>query len=207
MAFLDRLEKGALFRLTRFVALAVVSFLTLALLVGVAIFFKDFVPGDSDHVAYRRISEELDPPKVTNDPGPSRDASLLTANPNDDLELPVVVQPYFSDPSNRKILKSHLQYLNSDEREDYLKNLGEIVQSAMAEKATNDRIIAVINRFFEDKEDQIRLARMDRESRRQRQLYLLGATVTILGTIAVASLVLVLLAVERNTRGLQRGAA
>jgi hypothetical protein len=201
---LDRLETGALFRLTRFVAFSVVLLLTSALLVGAFVFFNDFFPKDSSHVSYGRIHQELEPERA---PSSAQIAGQqpVPNSESDDLQLPLPLQPYFADSTNRKVLKDHLQSFDTSERSEYVDNLSEVIESAKREGADNDRIIAIINRYFEDKADQMSLARLDKESRRQRQLYLIGGTASVIAAIAVASLVLVLLAIERNTRSLRQG--
>jgi len=195
MAVLEILEQRALFRLTRLVAFVIVLFLTIALLIGATMFVSDFLPNKESHVSYSTISSELHP-------APQSDASTSSEGEPpppkpDSLNLPFVLQPYFSTTDNLKVLKNHLSGLDSDERTDYLANLAEVVQEA---KTQNADATEVINRYFEDKNTQMELAKLDRSARLERQLSVAGAAISTIFLIAMASLVLVLLAIERNTR-------
>jgi predicted PurR-regulated permease PerM len=195
MPVLEILEQRGLFRLTRFVAFIIVLLLTIGLVVGAVMFLDDFLPNHASHVSYSTIAGELRPAPQSNEPAPSE--SETQPLKQDSLRLPFVLQPYFSTTENRAVLKSHLSGLDSDEREDYLTNLAEVVQTA---KEQNADVTAVINRYFEDKATQMELAKLDQTSRLERQLYVAGAAASTILLIALASLVLVLLAIERNTR-------
>jgi hypothetical protein len=107
------------------------------------------------------------------------------------------LQPYFSITQNRSVLKNHLIGLDSDERVDYLANLAEVVAAAKADGAD---VTDTINKYFEDKTPQMELAKADKTARILKQLYIAGAAASTVLLIALASLVLVLLAIERNTR-------
>lgn len=195
MPILESLEQRGLFRLTRLVAFVIVLFLTLALIIGATIFLKDLLPNQESHVSYSTISGELHaaPESDANTPSESVPRSPI----QDDLRLPFVLQPYFSTEQNRTVLKNHLNGLDSDERDEYLTNLSEVVQLAKGHK---ENITDVINRYFEDKATKMDLAKLDRNSRVERQIYAGASAASAIFLIALASLVLVLLAIERNTR-------
>jgi hypothetical protein len=195
MPVLESIEQRLLFRLTRFVAFIIVLVLTIGLVVGAILFLNDFLPNQEAHLTYSTIYSELHAQKPTTDVPATEEAPQVATE--DTLKLPFVLQPLFSTTENRNVLKKHMADLDSDEREEYLSNLAEVVTQA---KAQGDDTTAVVNQYFEDKEGKIALAKLDRSSRLERQLYVAAAAVSIVLLIAFASLILVLLAIERNTR-------
>lgn len=199
MPLLEVLETRALFRLTRLVAFTIIFVLTAALVIGASMFFKDLFPNDTSHVGYDQIYAELihTAPAKTHE---SSEAPGTETQSQDDINLPFVLQPYFTDSANRNILKQHLDLLDSDDRAEFLSNLADVVNSAKNSGTSSDQIIAVINRYFVDKTEKLNLANLDKSARRERQLYVLGSAIALIGMIALASLILVLLAIERNTR-------
>ncbi len=202
MPLLEVLETRALFRLTRFVAFTIIFILTVALVVGGMMFFKDLVPNNTSLVSYSQIYSELThTPSVNGDS--SSQAPGTATQPQDDIDLPFALQPYFTDSANRAVLKDHLSSLDSEGRAEYLSNLAEVVNSAKESGTSDDQMGAVINKYFEDKTEQLSLANLDNAERRERQLYVLGGGIVLIGMIASASLILVLLAIERNTRSLK----
>jgi hypothetical protein len=113
------------------------------------------------------------------------------------VTVPFVLQEYFSDPANRDILLAHIDRYTTDEQQDYLDNLSDVVQEAQKQKAN---VVDVINAFFRIKDKKLQDAQVRRSADQAKQLYELGFTISALGLIGVFSLVLVLLAIERNTR-------
>jgi hypothetical protein len=196
MPILQTVEQRLLFRLTRFVAFCIVLFLTLGLLIGALVFMSDFLPNKQSHISFSTLHNELHPSQA------GGEDSTPDATPQipqqDNLNLPLVLQPLFSTAQNRTVLKNHMSTLDSDERDEYLENLAEVVTEA---KKRGDDVTEIVNRYFEDKTPQIELAKLDRASRLEHQLYIVGGAVSIILLISFASLILVLLAIERNTRG------
>ena len=197
MAFLESVERHALFRLTRFLAFVVILALSLALVIGAVIFAGDLIPNQTPVVSFNEISRELHPAPEANQPGskPSQPGEESQGAPS--LDLPFVLQPYFSASDNREVLMRHLEGLDSSERTEYLNNLSQVVKASQSsgEDATN-----VINKYFELKQTQLALAKADSAARTLRRLYIAASALSIIFLIALASLILVLLAIERNTR-------
>jgi hypothetical protein len=90
-----------------------------------------------------------------------------------------------------------MEGLDSIERTEYLNNLSQVVKASQSsgEDTTN-----VINKYFELKQTQLALAKADSAARTLRWLYIAASALSIMFLIALASLILVLLAIERNTR-------
>ena len=203
MPLLEVLETRGLFRLTRFVAFVIIFLLTVALIVGGTMFFKDLIPNDESHVSYKQIYSELTHTPSSNSDDESTQPSSVAAP--DNIDIPLALQPYVTSTTNMAVLKEHLDSLDSEDRAEYLSNLAEVVTSAKNSGTSSDQMIAVINRYFVDKTEQLNLANLDKTARRERQLFVLGGGIGLIGMIAIASLILVLLAIERNTRSSRSG--
>ncbi len=197
MTLLESVERRGLFRLTRFLAFVVILALSLALVIGAFIFAGDMIPNRTPAVSFNEISHELHPAPEANQSGsnPSQPGEESQGAPS--LDLPFVLQPYFSASDNRQVLMRHLEGLDSSERTEYLNNLSQVVKASQSsgEDTTN-----VINKYFELKQTQLALAKADSAARTLRRLYIAASALSIIFLIALASLILVLLAIERNTR-------
>jgi len=197
MPILDQLERRALFRLTRSLAFIVVFVLTLGLVVGTVIFADDlFVPRENPSISYRTIWMQLHP-QTAPTPDSSNTAPSVSDTSPTSVDLPVHLQPYFSSPESKRALYEHLSRLDADERKYYVENLVEVMNEAKVRNELNDD---VINTYYDLKDSQLEIAKDGRTLRTTRQLYILGGAVSTLFLIALCSLILVLLAIERNTR-------
>ena len=191
MPILDSLERRALFRLTRALAFVFVLILTAALIIGAILLAKDLAPSETATVSYNSVAQALHP-QASESTQQGSDAVLT-----DPIDLPFTLQPYFTNAANRAVLQRHLSRLDSSEREDYLRNMAEVVTQA---KAHSDDMTETMNKFMELKSDQADLAKSDREARVMRQIYIASAAVSVILLIGLFSLILVMLAIERNTR-------
>jgi hypothetical protein len=195
MAFLETVEKRLLFRLTRFLAFVVILALSLALIIGAVSFAGDLIPNQSSEVTFNEINSELHPPHESNQH--DTNTSPIREDFQSSLDLPLVLQPYFSSSDNRVVLMRHMDGLDSSERIEYLDNLSRVVR---ASESKREDTIEVINKYFELKQAQLTLAKADSAARTQRLIYMVASAFSIMFLIAMASLILVLLAIERNTR-------
>ncbi len=196
MPILDELERRALFRLTRSLALIVVFVLTLGLVVGAVIFADDFVPRESPTVSYRKVWLQLHPQAA---PAPDTSRTAQSEGDTDPaaVDLPVQLLPYFTSSDSKRALYEHLSRIGVDERKDYLGNLANVMNEAKVRGELDDD---VINTYYELKDSQIELAKDGHALRTTTQIYILSGAASTLFLIALFSLILVLLAIERNTR-------
>jgi hypothetical protein len=195
MATLETVETRLLFRFTRFLAFVVILFLSLVLIIGAVSFAGDLIPNQSSEVSFNEISAEYHTVHESNEHGTNRLPTREDSQSS--LDLPLVLQPYFSPPENRAVLIRHMEGLDSSERIEYLDNLSLIVKASESKREdTTD----VINKYFELKQAKLALAKADSAARIQRQVYMVASAFSIMFLIAMASLILVLLAIERNTR-------
>ena len=195
MATLETLETRLLFRFTRFLAFVVILVLSLVLIIGAVSFAGDLIPNQSSEVSFNEISAEYHTVHESNEYGTNRLPTREDSQSS--LDLPLVLQPYFSPPENRAVLIRHMEGLDSSERIEYLDNLSLVVKASESKREdTTD----VINKYFELKQAKLALAKADSAARIQRLIYMAASAFSIMFLIAMASLILVLLAIERNTR-------
>jgi hypothetical protein len=198
MALLESVETRLLFRLTRFLAFVVILALSLALLIGAFSFAGELIPNQSSKVTFKDISRELHPAPEAVQPDSSSSQPGADSQSSPSLDLPFALQPYFSSSDNRAVLMRHMDGLDSSERTEYLDNLSQVVK---ASESNREDTTNVINKYFELKQTQLALAKADSAARTQRLIYIAASAFSIMFLIAMASLILVLLAIERNTRG------
>lgn len=198
MGALETFEQKGLFRLTRFLATLIVVGLIFAFVAGAFIFAGTIVSSDETRVDPDAVLRAVQPPQQHQQEGQSG-GGVAPYDPDQlpGIRLPFELQPYFSDPSNRKVLLSRIEDMSKGEKQDYVDNLAEIVKAA---KARGVNVTDCINEYFRQKADVMRRAESAKTVKTQMRLYLAGAAVSLLGLVALFSLILVLLAIERNTR-------
>lgn len=196
MSFLERLERGILFRLTRTFALGVT--LILVVLLGVTIYdaVRTFGP----------LPGYPQPEEVLARLAPFNEGQTTAANNEEGaresersaLKLPFSVQKYFSDPDSRSRLLQQIASLPPEQRDEYLQNLATVIDQAekMGPGAAGNAAYVYMQMTAE------RLASnaAREEELRNHRLEMVGAVVACLLLIGLFSLILVLLAIERNTR-------
>ncbi len=198
MNTLDTVERKALFRFTRLLALTLILVLSIGLLAALATLITMWKPGGLSRVDPEEVLLSLKQANRATPPtNGAKQPQAQEANILPGVTVPFVLQEYFSDPTNRDVLLAHIDRYTTDEQQDYLDNLSDVVQEAQKQKAN---VVDAINAFFRLKDKKLQDAQVRRSADQAKQLYELGFTVSALGLIGVFSLVLVLLAIERNTR-------
>lgn len=198
MGMLDTVERKGLFRLTRLFALIVIIPLLVALGGALILFIQGGTQGQS-RIDPQQLVASLKPPTEVTEPttSPTSEATPEVALPPD-VTIPFAVQKHLTSSKNREILAKDLRDIPTEFRQEYLDNLGEVILAA--EKAPGVDPIRAANVYRQEKPRHIREAIEKRLEAKQNRLYVAGAALTTLGLIAVFSLILVLLAIERNTR-------
>lgn len=198
MGTLDRVERKALFRFARLLALGLILLLSIVLIAATAEFVATWKSGSSNV----EPEEVLDSLKRTN--GGTAQENAAAAQPKGresdilpGIRVPFNLQDYFSDPANRNVLLAHIDRYTTDEQQEYVNNLSAVVQNAQDQRVN---VIDAINAFFRIKDKKMQDAQISRAAQQTKQLYDAGLAASALGLIGVFSLVLVLLAIERNTR-------
>lgn len=200
MSVLTTIERKFLFNLTRILALLVIAVLVLALVVGAILTEKARTSGDPSAVAPQEVVDVIKPKARAQQTEPgqepvapsSRDLGLLPG-----VKLPFVLQKHFSTPENVVALNGWLRAIPDDQRQAFLDELAATVSEA--ERQQLDPIQA-INAFHELKMQRLADKKLHDEAQKQAEILAVEAGAAALGFIALFSLILVLLAIERNTR-------
>jgi hypothetical protein len=87
--------------------------------------------------------------------------------------------------------------LDTSDRQEYLDNLGDVIQAA---KSAGLSDTDAINTYFRMKDRQLESIAAQKATRMQTTTIVIEGTASALGLIGIFSLILVLLAIERNTR-------
>jgi hypothetical protein len=202
MAFLSKFERNFLFNLTRGLAIFFI-FLTLAVMVigGLVVGISQSSNGDN-RVAPQEVIDKLKPTLPLNTAQPDAQQSESQTIPQtpllpSGLKIPFILQKHFSDPDNLRKLNDWIEDLSKSEQQVFLDELAAAV--TLAEK---DQINAIdaINTYHELKMEKLAAEKLAKAESTQKLLWYAGAVGVGIIIIALFSLTLVLLAIERNTR-------
>ncbi|HDR9490420.1 hypothetical protein [Burkholderia stabilis] len=206
MSIVEGFERKALFNITRAVALFCVT-VFLVMIVGGLVYGVSIW---QDRIDTKVPAQEIvDPLKVTNvKPGEVADPTgaqpPTRQGPEESAlagyKIPFSLQKYISG-ENGKIVRGQLDGVPEAERQAYIDELGAVVTAAEAQKVP---AIDAINSYMQVKSDRYKAAAA--KSLQKWETLKIVAEVTAAGLLLVAlfSLVLVLLAIERNTRSLRQ---
>ncbi len=202
MSFADSFERRFLFVLTRGLALLFIFGLLAAIVIGGVMVSDKLSLRDSTEVSPQEVvnaikpppSEELQPPTDSNTatPVPPPDPAILPG-----IKLPFVLQKHFNVPDRIQTLRGWLEGLPSGQRQAFLDEMAAAVVEA--EKAGADGLDAV-NKYKEIKYDKLKQEEAAAAALATARLTYAGVAFGAVLLIALFSLILVLLAIERNTR-------
>ncbi|MGC1128534.1 MAG: hypothetical protein WA875_03140, partial [Candidatus Acidiferrales bacterium] len=114
------------------------------------------------------------------------------------LKLSFSVQRYFSDPESRARLSEQIGSLPADEREGYVQTLGAVIEETnKAGLAPDSGAIFTYMQLTAERQQSIA---SNKEALRAQRWQAVEISLGVLMLIALFSLILVLLAIERNTR-------
>ena len=188
--------ESKLFTFTRVFAV-VMSLLGVLALVAVLVMSGLNKIGSSTYVT---LDETLEKPA---------DASSAAGLPSiwTGVDMPENLEPYFKsttsvvgDTDNSKVLEGWLMSLeDEDERQDFLDNLSGVIDRAKAQDKES-QINDVINNYRSVKLSKIIDARIDKFESVGEKIGFYGSIFGLLIFISLMSMMLVLLAIERNTR-------
>ncbi len=201
--FVARFEHKVLFRITRWVALSVCMLLFLSLVAGslYTISTLSSATDEPDPVAIgEKTANKESAAETTAERSKdatatgslSEDTSILTG-----MKLSPELQELFLQGDNRRVLEGWLSDIASDGRQDFLDNLA---RAASAAKAKDGDASDAVNRYHSAYVEYVDQRRTDDAKAAANRMQMLAALGTTLALVALFSLVLVLLAIERNTR-------
>jgi hypothetical protein len=113
------------------------------------------------------------------------------------IKLPFALQKQFNTPDNIRALRNILNDIPKENQQEFIDEMAAVV--AEVEKQ-NLNTYEAINKFVELKKNKLAKDAVTKVDIQQRCLYFAGAAVSAVILIALFSLILVLLAIERNTR-------
>jgi len=201
MAFLAKFERNFLFGLTRAFAMFFI-FLTLAALIigGLVIGFSQVMEGDVK-VAPQEVIDILKPSLPIETAQPNVQQQLLdkpeTPHLPAGLKFPFVLQKYFSDPNNLRKLIDWLKDTPKNQQQLFLDEMASVVTEAEKEHIDPFEAINTYHKLKIEKLDSEKSLQVEKNNTR---LWYVGAVGSGIMLIAMFSLILVLLAIERNTR-------
>lgn len=186
MSFVSKIEQKVIFNITRCMALVVIGLLFVSIILGVIFFFN---VGKENQIAYADIEYALNPTSQ------SGSESIQEVVPQ--IEIPEKVEKYLG-AQNKTFFLGWIRNLDPEKKQDFVDNLSEVI--SQTEIKSPDKMIDFINKYKE-----LKLARFatDPYGKYTEKAMKAGAGIFILATIGLVglfSLILVLLAVERNTR-------
>jgi hypothetical protein len=189
MPFTETFERKVLFKFARVGVVCIVLLLTIVLIVAVGEFIGYYGLGRSN-VSPEEVFSRLAPFTESTSPSFGLGEGGGMGLPS---RLPIFVQRYFAEPSTRARLLSELSDLSEDEQQDYLDNLTQVVQEAENHKISIENSIDVFMRLRSQRRIQsLRVA--------SKRAYCGIVALSALALLGLFTLILVLLAIERNTR-------
>ena len=192
MSFLEKLETAILFRLTRAFSICVILILLIVLGISAYNAFGTLAPANSypqPEEVFARLAPQTGRTPTGSVPQDSNPSSL---------KLPFSVQRYLSDPGSRSKLLGQLSTLPPGERDGYLQNLAVVIEEA--EKMDSGAVGNAIYVYMQLTTERQQEMAARKEALNAQRLQAVEIAVAVLMLIALFSLILVLLAIERNTR-------
>jgi hypothetical protein len=203
MIFLAKFERNFLFGLTRSLAMFFI-FATLATLIvgGLVVGISQLSKSDSK-IAPQEVIDSLKPvlPVETMQPNQQQISQPTTQNQllPPGLKMPFVLQKHFSDPDNMRRLTKWLDEVADDQQQVFLDEMAAVVTQAEKEHIEP---FSAINGYHKLKMEKLSAQRLAEAGNVQTWLWYAGALGAGIVIIALFSLILVLLAIERNTRSI-----
>ncbi|MDP1773020.1 MAG: hypothetical protein Q8L15_12110 [Methylobacter sp.] len=202
MIFLAKFERNFLFGLTRSLAMFFI-FATLATLIvgGLVVGISQLSNSDSN-IAPQEVIDSLKPalPVETMQPNNQQQTSQPTTQTQllpPGLKMPFVLQKHFSDPDDIRRLANWLDEVPDNQQQVFLDEMATVVTQAEKEHIEP---FSAINAYHKLKMEKLTAQRQTEAGNVQTWLWYAGALGAGIIIIALFSLILVLLAIERNTR-------
>jgi hypothetical protein len=201
MSFADSFERRFLFVLTRGLALFFIFGLLAAIVIGGIVVSDKLMPKESTAVTPQEVVDAITPPKP--EVSQASDSASTAMSPPPDpmilpgIKLPFVLQKHFSTPESIKTLRDWLESLANEQRQVFLDEMAAAVTEA--EKGGADGL-AAINKYKEIKFAKLKQEELAAAKLAMQRMTYAGVAFGAILLIALFSLILVLLAIERNTR-------
>ncbi len=198
MAFLAKFERNFLFGLTRAFAMFFIITTLTGLLIGGLVVLNQ-TGNQSSQVDPQEVIDVLKPSLPVENAQPTLQvpskpqAKRLPLG----LKLPFILQKHFSEPSNMGILIDWLSAVPHEQQQTFLDEMAAAVTQAEKEHIAP---FEAINTYHDLKQEKLAAAQLSAAAQKEAWLWYAGAIGSGIVIIALFSLILVLLAIERNTR-------
>lgn len=197
MNVLDKVEQKGFFNLTRWLAFVIVGLLSISIIIASLFLIKTFTVSENVHISPKEVISSFN--KQEN--GSTSNQESIIASKSDDvlegLKMPPILLDIMDDPANRNVIRNYLVNIENDNRQSFLDEMADTIAKARESKiGDSDAANAYVAMY---KKRQLELQELVSQQKTKR-MYSLGIFATSLLLLALFSLVLVLLAIERNTR-------
>lgn len=198
MSFVDSFERKGLFNLVRLLALTIIFVLLLGMATGGFFILKEWKDRPTSYINKALVINlvRLDPSLADNSQLQSN-STESDQNLSPEIKIPFALQKYFSTPTNREILLKNLERIPEENHQDYFSNMLEVITAGEEQGLARDK---VLNTYIEMKEKALSELRFREPKETLMFMYISGAYLSGLVLVALFSLILVQLAIERNTR-------
>ncbi|MBU0654967.1 MAG: hypothetical protein KJ914_07490 [Gammaproteobacteria bacterium] len=200
MSFADSFERKFLFVLTRGLALLLIFGLLAAIVIGGIIVSDKLMPKESTSVSAQEVVEAITPPQPET---PATADTAAVASPQPDpmilpgIKLPFILQKHFSAPERIKVLRDWLSGLDTSQRQVFLEEMAAAVTEA---ESRGVDALEAIDKYKEIKFDKLKQEEFAAAKLATQRMTYAGVAFGAVLLIGLFSLILVLLAIERNTR-------
>jgi hypothetical protein len=200
MSFADSFERRFLFVLTRGLALLFIFGLLAAIVIGGIIVSDKLMPKESTSVSPQEVVEAITPPQP--EIPATADTAAVASPPPDPMilpgiKLPFILQKHFSAPERIKVLRDWLSGLDASQRRVFLEEMAAAVTEA---ESRGVDALEAIDKYKEIKFDKLKQEELAAAKLATQRMTYAGVAFGAILLIALFSLILVLLAIERNTR-------
>jgi hypothetical protein len=203
MHFFNRFERNFLFGLTRVFAMLII--LSILIMTGIAgVLFSNNHIEINTKVSTSDVIEAIKPPPVesqtetvSSETNGLNEQSVKNVNILPSIKMPFILQKHFNTPDNLRTLKGWLDSLSENNRQEFIDEMALAVTEA---ESLHLPPYDAINKYRQLKNEKLEKASLVKAEQRTQQLYFAGAIILGVSLIALFSLILVLLAIERNTR-------
>lgn len=200
--FVARFERQVLFRIARFVAFSICLLLFIAM-VGGAIYATTYGAEHSERPDAAGVAQSLKPIVDTPQVDPSAGAgttgpsTLASDSVLQGVRIPPVMQELMVNPDNQRVFRNWLDELPDEEHQPFIDGLAKAVDEA---RRININDSDALNAYHERYKKYVEDKQIAELKSKEQRLLAAGFAATTLMLLALFSLVLVLLAIERNTR-------
>lgn len=158
------------------------------LLLVVSLLAIPFIGVKDTQVDYLEVKQAI------NQPEPGSYAALKKTAPN--LNIPEGVEKYLSG-DNRQVFLGWIENMESDQQQEFTNNLEDVIK---ASEKNSDDVIEMVNKYKELKLAKLSTSEIEKYAAKTAKAGVVGFAFGMAVLVVLMSVVLLLIAIERNTR-------